>query len=163
MHLRQPAGTDIVDVNIVDIFDVSCLLNIGRHSWLTMPASTFNCTSSLVTLFEAPYSWRMAIIISVDVRNTHPAVSIQSVQDRSCSDKRRMNNKAITLKLLVLYMHTYKLHVKWFNSLPHWFVGTPSAKHSLSRMRSWWLPLSIKTRVLGIHKGRVSFPADLTC
>ena len=30
-------------------------------------------------------------------------------------------------------------------------------------MRSYWWPLSIKTPVLGIDRGRVSIPADLTC
>ena len=35
--------------------------------------------------------------------------------------------------------------------------------NSKSRMRSWWWPLSIKMLVLGIDRGRGSFPADLTC
>ena len=41
-------------------------------------------------------------------------------------------------------------------------MGTPRAKNSKSQIRSWWWPLSIKTPVLGIDRGRVSFPADLT-
>ena len=62
---------DIVDVNIVDILDLSCRLNVGRHSLLAWPVSTFNCPSSLVTFSEMMYSLRMAIVISGDARNTH--------------------------------------------------------------------------------------------
>ena len=43
------------------------------------------------------------------------------------------------------------------------FMGTPRAKNSKSRMRSWWWPLSIKTLAFGMDSGKMSFPADLTC
>ena len=46
----------MVDVNIVDIIDVNCRLNVGRHSWLIRPLSTFNCPSSLVTISDVLYS-----------------------------------------------------------------------------------------------------------
>ena len=36
--------------------DLSCLLNSGRHSWLTRPASVFNYPISLVTISDALYS-----------------------------------------------------------------------------------------------------------
>ena len=52
-------------------------------------------------------------MISGDVRNTHASFYIPIASDRSCSDKRGLNNKAIKLKLLCfLYMYAYKLHVK---------------------------------------------------
>ena len=47
---------DIVDVNIVDIIDVSCRLNVGRHSLLARPVLTFNCPSSLVAISEVLFS-----------------------------------------------------------------------------------------------------------
>ena len=42
-------------------------------------------------------------------------------------------------------------------------MGTPRAKKSNSWIRNWWWPLSIKTPVFGIDRGRVSFLAELTC
>ena len=52
-------------------------------------------------------------MISGDVRNTHVSFNIPVAPDRSCSDKRGTNTKAIKLKLLCfLYVYSYKLHVK---------------------------------------------------
>ena len=50
--------------------------------------------------------------------------------------------------------------IKYFASL---IREDATCKNSKSRMRSWWWPLSIKTPVLCIDRGRVSFPADSTC
>ena len=51
--------------------------------------------------------------------------------------------------------------IKYFASLIR--GDATSKKNSKSQMRSWWWSLSIKTPVLGIDRGGVSFPADLTC
>ena len=52
-------------------------------------------------------------MMSGDVRSTHATFNVPCAPDRSCPDKRGMNNKGIKLKLLCfLYMYTYKLHVK---------------------------------------------------
>ena len=45
-------------------------------------------------------------MISGEVRSTQPAFNIPMAPERSCSDKRGMNNKAIKLKLLC-FIHVY--------------------------------------------------------
>ena len=93
-----------------------------------------------------------------------PAFKFPFAPGRSCSDKRGTSNKAIKLKLLCFYTcipTSYMLDDKIFCFIDSW--GRHVQKNSTSRMRSWWWPLSIKTPVLGIERGRVSLPADLTC
>ena len=52
-------------------------------------------------------------MVSAVVRKTHRAFNIPIAPDRSCSDKRGMNNKAIKLKsLCFLSTYSYRLHVK---------------------------------------------------
>ena len=93
-----------------------------RNSWLTRLASIFYRPSSLVTISEDLYSCRMAIIISRDVRNTHPTCNIPIVPDCSCLDKHGMVN-SYRAKVTVFNIHiqlraTCEM-VKYFHSLIH--------------------------------------------
>ena len=42
-----------------------------------------------------------------DVINTDATINVPIAPDRSCSDKRCMNNKGIKLKLLCFFIHLY--------------------------------------------------------